>query len=80
MHMIQNMQVPIEDLTDEDFDFKGTSRNEYEHALYKNQCSEILDGFLYLAGDLVARNEQQLREVGITHVVNCAADYSKNYF
>lgn len=73
------MQIPLDNLTDEDFDFKGTSRNEYEHALYKNLCSEILDGFLYLSGDLVARNEQQLREFGITHVVNCAADYSENY-
>jgi protein-tyrosine phosphatase len=56
--MIQNMQIPLDELTDEDFDFKGTSRKEYEHALYKNLCSEILDGFLYLSGDLVARNEQ----------------------
>ena len=60
--MIQNMQIPLEELTDEDFDFKGTSRKEYEHAMYKNLLSEILDGFLYLAGDLVARNEQQLRD------------------
>jgi hypothetical protein len=52
------MQVPMDEITDEDFDFKGTSRKEYEHALYKNTCSEILDGFLFLAGDLVARNEQ----------------------
>lgn len=78
--MIQNMQIPQEQLTDEDFDFKGTSRKEYEHALYKHQCSEILDGFLFLAGDLVARNEQQLKEAGITHVINCAADYSEDYF
>lgn len=48
--------------------------------MYKNLCSEIIDNFLYLAGDLVARNEQQLKEVGITHVVNCAADYSEDYF
>jgi len=56
------MQIPLEELTDEDFDFKGTSRKEYEHTLYKNLLSEILDGFLYLGGDLVARNEQQLRD------------------
>ena len=48
--------------------------------MYKNLLSEILDDFLYLGGDLVARNEQQLREAGITHVINCAADYSEDYF
>ena len=32
-----------------------------------------------MGGDLVARNEEQLRDVGITHVVNCASDWSANY-
>ena len=73
------MQILPEDLTDEDFDYKGTSRKEYEHALYKNLCSEIIDDFLYLGGDLVAQNAEQIKECGITHIINCAADYSDNY-
>lgn len=73
------MQIPAREPTDEDFDYRGTSRKEYEHAIYKNLCSEILDGFLFLGGDLVAKSEEKMKENGITHVVNCAADYSEDY-
>lgn len=67
-------------LNDEDFDFKGTSRKEYENEFYKRICSEVIDGFMWLGSDLVARDdEQMLTKIGITHVVNCAADYSENY-
>lgn len=59
---------------------KGTSRKEYENEYFKLICSEILDGFLYLGSDLVASNKEILEKHGITHVVNCAADYSANYF
>jgi hypothetical protein len=75
-----NMVAP-ETLTDEDFDMKGTSRKEYENEYYKRICSEIIDDFMYLGGDLVAKDEETLlNKVGITHVINCAADYSANYF
>ena len=67
-------------MSDEDFDMKGTSRKEYENEFYKFVCSEIIDGFLYLGSDLVAQNRDLLKKNGITHVVNCAADYSANYF
>lgn len=39
----------------------------------------IIDDFLYLGSDIVAKDLQKLRENGITHVINCAADYSDNY-
>ena len=66
-------------LDDEDFDYKGTSRKQYENAMFNRVCSMILDDFLYLGSDLVAQNYDQLKENGITHVVNCAADYSADY-
>ena len=66
-------------MNDEDFDFKGTTRKEYENEFYKRICSEIIDGFMWLGSDLVARDESMLSKLGITHVVNCAADYSENY-
>lgn len=69
-----------EDLTDEDFDFNGTSRKEYENAYYKRRCSEIIDDFLYLGSDIVAKDREIFERVGITHVVNCVADYSDDYF
>jgi protein-tyrosine phosphatase len=59
---------------------KGTSRKEYENEFYKFVCSEIIDGFLYLGSDLVASNRELLNKNDITHVINCAADYSANYF
>jgi predicted secreted protein len=67
-------------MTDEDFDMKGTSRKEYENEYYKRVCSEIIDGFLFLGSDFIAQDKDALTKVGITHVINCAADYSANYF
>jgi hypothetical protein len=72
--------VPPEKLTDEDFDMKGTSRKEYENEFYKRICSEVIDNFLYLGSDFVASDRETLDKYGITHVVNCAGDYSANYF
>lgn len=72
--------IPPEKLTDEDFDMKGTSRKEYENEYYKRVCSEIIDGFLFLGSDFIAQDKETFDKLGITHVVNCAADYSANYF
>ena len=72
-------QIAPDQLNDEDFDFKGTSRKEYENEFYKRICSEIIDNFLYLGSDLVAKDAKMLSKIGITHVVNCAADFSENY-
>lgn len=73
------MQIAPEQLSDEDFDYKGTSRKEYENEYFKRVCSEIIDGFLYLGSDLIARDVETFQNLGITHVVNCAGDYSENY-
>jgi len=50
-----------QELLDEEFDYQGTSRKQYEHALFHKVCSPILDDFLYLGSDDVARNFQQLQ-------------------
>lgn len=54
---MDKLLIAPEQLTDEDFDFKGTSRKEYENAFYKNVCSEIIDDFLYLGSDIIAKDE-----------------------
>lgn len=59
---------------------KGTSRKEYENEYYKNVCSEIIEDFLYLGSDFVASDKEILDQNNITHVINCAADYSACYF
>jgi len=64
----------------EDDDVRGTNRREFENERYKNVCSEVLPGFLYLGSDLVARNKELLLSNKITHVINCAGDYSPEYF
>ncbi len=72
-------KIAPDQLNDEDFDFKGTSRKEYENEFYKRICSEVIDNFLYLGSDLVAKDAQMLGKIGITHVVNCARGYSEDY-
>ena len=47
--------------------------------MFNGVCSEVLDGLLYLGSDVVARDYEKLNENGITHVINCAADYSADY-
>jgi hypothetical protein len=46
------------ELNDEDFDFKGTSRKEYENLIWNGVMSEILENFLYLGSDNVARDQE----------------------
>ena len=76
---MENLQIAPEQLNDEDFDYKGTSRKEYENEFYKRVCSEIIDNYLYLGSDLVAKDGETFQNIGITHVINCAADYSEDY-
>jgi len=48
--------------------------------IWRGVCSEIIDDFLYLGSDVVAKDEEALTKAGITHVINCAADFSEDYF
>mmetsp|Transcript_1943 Transcript_1943/g.3363 ORF Transcript_1943/g.3363 Transcript_1943/m.3363 type:complete len:240 (+) Transcript_1943:1781-2500(+) len=68
----------VEEL-DEQFDYHGTSRNQYVNAMFNGVCSEVLDKLIYLGSDVVARDFDKLKASGITHVINCAADYSADY-
>ncbi len=51
---IPSSMIPPDQLSDEDFDMKGTSRKEYENEYFKRICSEVIDGFLYLGSDFIA--------------------------
>ena len=46
--------VPPHEISDDEFDMKGTSRKDYENEYYKRICSEVIDNFLYLGSDCVA--------------------------
>ena len=72
--------MPPEQLPEDFFDMKGTSRKEYENDYYKRICSEIIEDFLYLGSDFIAQDLTTLKSNNVTHVINCAADYSACYF
>jgi len=38
-----------------------------------------MDDFMYLGSDNVAKDLNKLKSNGITHVINCAADFSADY-
>ena len=68
----------IEDL-DDNFDVRDTNRKEMKLKYYSEIMSEI-DSGLYVGSDIVARDLIKLKENGITHIINCAANVCKNYF
>lgn len=41
---------------------------------FTDVCSEILPKFLFVSNLVVARDPQKLRELGITHIVNCCEE------
>jgi predicted protein tyrosine phosphatase len=47
-----------------------------EHAA---QCSKVTD-FLFIGGAAAAKNKEALDQNGITHIVNCAANVTPDYF
>lgn len=66
----------------EDTDFfmaKNTSIAEERNNKFKQICSEIIDNFLYLGSDYLAKNKEVLKQNKITHIINAVGDYSPNY-
>ncbi len=59
---------------------RDTNIREIGNEMFTNQCTEIIKDFLYMGSDQVAQNKELLASRKITHIVNCAADYSDNYF
>ena len=59
---------------------RDTIRREIQNELCASKCSEIIKDFLYMGSDAVAQDKALLQSHGITHIVNCAADYSDCYF
>ena len=47
--------------------------------MFNSVCSQIIDGFIFLGSDNVAKDYEKLKENGITHVINCARDFSADY-
>jgi len=64
---------------DDDEDRESVTRPK-KMILFSGQCNEVVEGFLYVAGEIIANNEKVLEEVGITHIVNAAGDACENRF
>jgi len=77
---LQQFQTPPEQVDEDFFQMNDTSRVEYTNEYYKRICSEMVEDFLFLGSDLIAKDREMMKKHGITHIINCAADYSDNYF
>jgi hypothetical protein len=82
----RNEDLAYEDLNDEEnndnvnYDIRETVRKQVKMDHFKDVCSEVINGFLFLGGYSIAENKAVLKEHGITHIINCAGDYCQNKF
>ncbi len=58
----------------------NTSVTEARNHKYKAIISEIVENFIYLGSDFIAQDKDTLKKTGITHIINCSGDWSKNYY
>jgi hypothetical protein len=70
--------LPITDIDNPLF-AKDTSVIEMRQAYCRTVCSEVIENFLYLGSDFIAKSKEILLDRGITHVLNCSGGYSPNY-
>ena len=76
---IQNFSKKELNQLDADFDVRCTNREEMKLKYYSGILSE-LDPGLYVGSDIIARDRERLKNEGITHIINCAANVCSNYF
>lgn len=76
---LQNLSKNELDSLEENFDIRETNRKDLKLQFYTEVISELHPG-LFVSSDLIARDFKKLKETGITHVINCAANVCRNYF
>ena len=81
----QREEATYQDIEDEDrsgfnFDIRDTDRKKLKIQYFAEICSEVLKDFLYVGGESIASNREILKEIGVTHVINCAGDVCRNKF
>ena len=64
----------------EDYNLKDSDRNQIINDYYSKYLSEIIPNFLYLSSYNAAKNNELLNKNGITHIINCAADFCANVY
>eukprot|EP00930_Biecheleria_cincta_P069584 TRINITY_DN57302_c0_g1_i1.p1 TRINITY_DN57302_c0_g1~~TRINITY_DN57302_c0_g1_i1.p1 ORF type:complete len:770 (-),score=115.83 TRINITY_DN57302_c0_g1_i1:190-2499(-) len=68
------------DNEDNNYHLPDQVRRRLQLKHYRQICSEVLPGALYIASYQVASDEGALRKRNITHIVNCAADICDSCF
>jgi hypothetical protein len=76
---LQNLTKNELDSLEENFDIRETNRKDLKLQYYTEVISE-LDAGLFVSSDVIARDFKKLKENGITHVINCAANVCRNYY
>lgn len=64
----------------EDYNLKDSDRKKIISDYYSKHLSEIIPDFLYLSSYNAAKNKELLEKNGITHIINCAADFCSNVY
>ncbi|CAK63622.1 unnamed protein product (macronuclear) [Paramecium tetraurelia] len=82
---LQRDDTTYQDIEEEDsngfnFDIRDTDRKKLKIQHFAEQCSSVIPNFLYVGGEQIAYNKEVLKQIGVTHVVNCAGDVCKNKY
>ena len=64
----------------ENYSLKDSERKKIISDYYSKHLSEIIPDFLYLSSYNAAKNKDLLEKNGITHIINCAADFCANVY
>ena len=79
LSQIENEESYINSLN-EDYNLKDADRKKIISDYYSKHLSEIIPNFLYLSSYNAAKNKELLEKNGITHIINCAADFCENVY
>ncbi|KAM3134971.1 hypothetical protein pb186bvf_012971 [Paramecium bursaria] len=72
--------IEQEDNTGFNFDIRDTERKKLKIQYFAEICSQVIGDYLYVGGEQIAYNREILKQIGVTHVINCAGDVCKNKF
>lgn len=81
----QREEPSYKDIEEEDkegfnFDIRDTDRKKLKIQYFAETCSEVVKDFLYVGGEQIANNRDVLKELCVSHVINCAGDVCVNRF
>lgn len=73
-------RIRLSDSYETDPEMRETDRKISKMEEFKNACSDVYKGLLFLSGIAVAHSLETLNQHGIRNVLNCAGDFCQNKF